>query len=90
MIRVTIEMVPGGNERFKYLMHIIEINNDVVGSVLSGGKKGDYHYRISRKFKRGKKIGSIVWQREGVLRGFNRSAKNSVRLLGEILKQEYR
>jgi len=89
MIRVTIEMVPAGIESAKYLMHVIEIGNDVVGTFLSGGKKGDYWYRISRKFPRGKKIDHTVWQRSGVLLGFNRSAKNSVRLLQDVLNNEY-
>lgn len=85
MIRISIDMWPGGDERRAYPMHVIEIWNDLDASVLSGGKYGDYKYRVSRKVK-GR---SLSWVRGGVVRGFNRRNLNSVHLLRAVLNDAY-
>lgn len=86
MIRVTIEMVPGGIEERKYLMHIIEIWNQV-GTSVRTPNFGDYGYRISRKFVGQRK--TAPWHRQGEIERFPRAAKNAVHLLLAVLKEEY-
>jgi hypothetical protein len=78
-------MWPGGSELGKRKMHVIDIYNDVAGSVLSGGRKGDYKYKISRKIN-GK---HVRWQHEGTVRNFPRAQKNAVHLLLRVLKDAY-
>ncbi len=85
MIRVTIEMLPGGIEQAKYTMHVIEFWNDVRTSV-ENHRKGTYPYRISRKFVQGQKL---TWHKEGFVENFPRAAKNSVHLLLAVLKDAY-
>ena len=86
MIRVTIEMVPGGNEHAKFTMHVIEIWNDLVKTRETDGEHGSYRYRISRKIKGP----NPAWQREGHVATFPRKSKNAVHLLKAVLDEAYR
>lgn len=85
MIRVTIEMDPGGLGEGEYVMHVIEISNDVMTSLVNP-RKGSYRYRISRKLVEGQKLS---WSKEGKIHNFPRASKNSVRLLLAVLKDAY-
>lgn len=82
MIRVTIEMVPGGVGPPR-VMHVIEIWNLVATSV-QNKNFGDYAYRISRKVT--KKDSPLVWHKQGNLTRFPRGQKNAVHLLHYVLK----
>lgn len=89
MIRVTIEMVPGGFEDAKYTMHVIEVWNQI-GTTLANRNRGDYGYRISRKLARSVVAGATPsWTRTGTIKDFPRSAKNSVHLLLAVLRDAY-
>lgn len=85
MIRVTIEMIPGGNEERAYPMHIIEIANDLYTTLLNR-RKGSYTYQISKKIKNQ----SVVWIKRGRVENFPRADKNSVHLLLAVLKDAYK
>lgn len=85
MIRVTIEMVPGGVGK-PYVMHVIEIWNRVGTTVLTPNF-GDYGYRISRKFL--PTTTEPSWHRSGEIERFPRAAKNAVHLLLACLQKEY-
>lgn len=85
MIRVTIDMVPGGVEDRKYNLHVIEIANDAL-TTIADRNKGSYNYRISRKIMHG---GKIAWHKTGKVLNFPRSQKNSVHLLYAVLKDAY-
>jgi len=84
MIRVTIEMLPGGMEDAKYTMHVIEIWNDI-RETMKNRRYGNYGYRISRKLTGDK----VTWHKEGRIEKFPRAAKNSVHLLLAVLKDGY-
>lgn len=84
MIRVTIEMLPGGNEENRYTMHVIEVANNLYTSLLDR-KQGSYNYKISRKLTSDK----VSWHKTGTVSNFPRSAKNSVHLLLAVLKDAY-
>lgn len=87
MIRVTVEMVPGGNPDRAYVMHVVEIWNKVSTTVLSSGSRGDYGYRISRKITDDTK--KITWQKSGDIEGFPRKSLNVMHLLTRVLQSAY-
>lgn len=93
MIRVTIEMVPGGVGK-PYIMHVIEIFNEVGTTLTSGGTHGDYGYRISRKLSPNFRQAPTVtlnagWAKLGSIKNFNRKNRNAVQLLVEVLRDAY-
>lgn len=57
MIRVTIEMVPGGIERRKRHMATIEIQNDIDRTVETIGRRGDYVAKFSHISQTGQQLG---------------------------------
>lgn len=81
MIRVTIDLVPYGNEDLKRQLHIIEIWNDLMDSHRTRGRHGSYKYRIGRKG------GGTA--KEGQFGGFPRTRQNAVRLLKRVLDDAY-
>lgn len=48
MIRVTLELIPGGVGEPERL-GVIEIDNQIGRSIASGGKRGDYYYELQKK-----------------------------------------
>lgn len=50
MIRVTLELVPGGVGEPEHL-GTIEIDNQYGRTLATGGKRGDYGYEIQKKRK---------------------------------------
>lgn len=81
MIRVTIDLLPGGDEGRKRTLHVIEIWNDLVGT-LRNQKRGNYGYRIGKSNRRG-------WAKQGRIEGFPRMSLNAVRLLQRVLNDAY-
>lgn len=87
MIRVTIELVPGGIGKPRVL-HVIEIWNTLARTLSTRGQThGDYAYRISRKFTR--PDGTPSWHKTGDIERFPRAAKNSAHLLLAVLQDAY-
>lgn len=86
MIRVTIEMLPGGSELRRQRLHVIEIWNDLEDT-RKNRRFGSYRYRISRKIN--PETDRVTWHKEGRITRFPRAAKNSVHLLLAVLKDAY-
>lgn len=84
-------MVPMGIEDAKYVMHFIEIWNDVSGNL----NKGNYRYRITRKLSRNAVfnpayVHSYPTWKTGAIADFPRAQKNSLWLLREVLNNACR
>lgn len=59
MLRITVELVPGGDESRKRVMHVAEIWNNVRKTQATGGQRGDYGFRLLSRHGR-------VWRQGGV------------------------
>lgn len=81
MIRVTIDLVPFGNEDEKTTLHTIDIWNDISEGSKRTSPFGSYGYRIGRKG------GGVA--REGRVTHFPRLRKNAVHLLHKVLDDAY-
>lgn len=87
MIRVTIDLWPGGDPDRCQTLHVIDVWNDLGDHRASRGRLGSYGYRISRKFRNSSD--RAPWQRKGAIRGFPRTRLNAVRLLQRVLNDAY-
>lgn len=89
MIRVTIELVPGGYGT-PILLHVIEVWNDLAGTLRSRGELGDYGYHIGRKGVEGGPEAALKGTgKRGHITGFPRTRLNAVRLLQRVLNDAY-
>lgn len=79
MIRCTLELIPGGFGEPERL-GVIEIDNQIVTSVRSGGRRGDYRYKLQKKRK-----GAIV--NVGVIGDFPRLSYHPWNLIKRILDE---
>lgn len=79
MIRVTLELVPGGVGQPERL-GVIEIGNLVMRTMESGGKRGDYSYELEKK-RRGHVIHA------GTILDFPRLSYHPWNLVKRILDQ---
>lgn len=92
MIRVTIEMVPGGIENQKRHMATIEIANDIRETVDTRGRRGSYTARFSRISQFGRSADEVGWYDRMVrISGVNRKQSGAVYrivhgVLGEFLQ----
>ncbi len=86
MIRVTIDLHPGGDADRATTLHVIDIYNEVGTTRRTMGQYGDYGYRISRKLINGVLPPKPVWAKTGQIKHFPRSRKNAVHLLAAVLK----
>lgn len=77
MIRCTLELIPGGIGEPEHL-GVIDIDNRVLRSVYSGGKRGDYRYLLHKK-----RQGRVV--SEGVIHDFPRLSYHPWNLIKRIL-----
>lgn len=89
MIRVTIDMVPGGIESRARHMATIEIVNNIVQSVVTQGRTGEYTVKFSRISQHGEHLG--WYDRIVNVKGINRRESGAVyrilhKALGEFLK----
>lgn len=75
MIRVTVELLPGGIEEMKETLGVAEIANDLQGTLNSDGELGAYDVEL---LKWGK--GRRVWKR-GRVEGFRRRSRGPWDLL---------
>jgi hypothetical protein len=83
VIRVTIEMVPGGIGEPRE-MATIEIHNDLEDSLATNGRRGSYKARFSRISQKGKYVG--WYDRWGSASGINRNQSGAVyRILHQVL-----
>jgi hypothetical protein len=89
MIRVTIELIPGGIGDPQHL-HTIDIWNDMV-ETKHDRSKGSYRYLIGRKGARvfGPLRGEEKKGRGGRITGFPRQRLSAVRLLQRVLNDAY-
>lgn len=85
MIRVTIELDPGGLGTHKRVLHEVEIANDLSTTLATKGRHGTYGYTI----KSGDPATGQRVVRSGVVRDFPRNAQNALMLLGRVLKDAY-
>lgn len=76
MIRVTVELLPKGNEEKKRRLGVIEIWNDKTGSENVGNYKGVLRAEYTGKDGR-----------EGAVRGFRRKRQSVFTLIGQFLRQ---
>lgn len=77
MIRVTLELVPGGVGEPEHL-GTIEIDNRVTRTMGTQGKKGDYGYKLKKKRQ-------SVWVADGVIENFPRLSYHPWNLVKKIL-----
>lgn len=77
MIRVTLELVPGGVGEPERL-GMIEIDNRFALTMLTDGKRGDYGYQLRKK-----RAGRIT--HEGVVRNFPRLSYHPWNLVKRVL-----
>jgi len=75
VIRVTVELLPGGFEEMKETLGVAEIANDVQESLESDGERGSYTVEL---LKWGK--GRRVWKK-GRVTGFRRRSRGPWDLL---------
>lgn len=66
MLRVTIEMLPGGSEEDAITLGVGYIANDVRQTARTGGELGDYTVRLMKSSAYAKRSG--VWRRGAVKR----------------------
>lgn len=54
MIKVTLELLPSGvdDSESKKLLGEIIIANDLIGTISSGGRRGNYSYKLFKKTKK--------------------------------------
>ena len=76
MIRVTVELVPYGDESRAKTLHTAVIANDGTGTK----NQGNYHFSLSRK-------GSMRPWKSGRIRGFPRLRLGAWQLLQRALKE---
>ena len=76
MIRVTIELVPHGNESKTRTLHVGVIANNGTGSKT----KGNYYFALSQRGSR------KVWK-SGVVQGFPRKSRGAWNLLYRVLEE---
>lgn len=79
MIRVTLELVPGGIGKPEHL-GTIEISNQILRS-MANSRRGDYEYEIFKKRK-----GNIPWA-SGYIENFPRLSYHPWNLIRAILNQ---
>lgn len=79
MIRVTVELVPGGIGEPEVLGTAI-IANDLVDTLVTEGRRGSYHFEF-----RGRK-GYELKGRSGRIRDFPRRSKTAWHLLARCLE----
>lgn len=79
MIRVTLELIPGGFGKPEHLGSI-EISNQITRS-LANSRRGDYEYEIYKKRK-----GEIPWA-SGYLENFPRLSYHPWEMIRRILNQ---
>lgn len=77
MIRCTLELVRASNGESEHL-GTIEIGNQVGRSLVTGGKRGDYHYSLFKK-RRGRIF------RSGKIENFPRLSYHPWNLVRDIL-----
>jgi hypothetical protein len=89
LIRVTIEMIPGGHEQNKRHMATIEIHNDLTDTMATGGRRGSYRARLSRISQFGRTPDETGWyDREVRIAGVNRKQSGAVyRILYRVLDE---
>lgn len=89
MIRVTIEMLPGGVENQKRHMATIEIHNDLADSMETNGKRGSYVARFSRISQFGRTADEVGWyDRQVRITGIRRNQSGAVyRILWGVLNE---
>lgn len=76
MIRVTVELCPGGDESRARVLGIARIANDLHDSLATGGDLGSYRATFSKWAPKE----SEVWKR-GTVRGFDRKGRGPWDLL---------
>lgn len=73
-IRVTLEIIPRGDESRKFVAGTLDIENDGTGSAtLGGGGIGNYDYRLSGPVHDGDGAEMDDFWEKGRLEGFDRS-----------------
>lgn len=77
MIRVTLELVPGGIGEPERL-GTIDIDNRIARTLMSDGKKGDYGYKLKKKRL------SVI-NASGVIENFPRLSYHPWNLVRQIL-----
>lgn len=83
MIRITIEMVPGGNDDHAYLMAQGVIINDGKGTA----GRGNYDYGLTRQTNIPGRDPGI--SREGKVVGFDRRSRNVWHLVKMVLDDAF-
>lgn len=78
MIRIKIEMVPGGDESKAYTLHKGTIINDASGT----STKGNYDFELSKR-------GGPGTYKKGRVEGFARRQQGAWKLLYIVLKQAF-
>ncbi len=74
MVRVTVEMLPHGDESKRYLLGVADIANDGTGTITHGNYVSSFRYK------------DRVWATL-VVRGFPRKSRNVWYLLYECLRE---
>lgn len=81
MIRVTLELLPGGVEEDVEHLGTIIISNDIMKSLQTHGMRGTYSYEVFKK-RKGKVFA------KGRVRDFPRLSYHPWNLVLRVLKQE--
>lgn len=85
MIRVTVELIPGGGSTAKHLGTAI-ISNDLEDSLETDGRRGSYMVKLSKWGKPDCRVKSNVW-RTGRVRNFPRQSRGPWDLLYRALHE---
>lgn len=85
MIKCTLELCPGGVDDPETNEHLgtIKISNDIVGTVNTGGRRGNYRFDLWKK-RYGSKINPA---RSGMIDGFPRLSYHPWNLVRLILEE---
>jgi hypothetical protein len=81
MIRCTLELLPGGSEKGKKHLGTILIENNVLKSIQTRGKRGSYRYSLFKKKE-------DVVSRQGHIESYPRESYSVWELIRRILEQE--
>ena len=78
MLRITIEMLPGGQEEGKYVMATGIIKNDGTGDKMRGNYKWYFQNRSRRSLRKGR------------VTGFQRRSRGPISLLMMVLEDYFK
>ena len=82
MIRITVELLPGGIERLKRTLTVAHITNNGTGS----NSWGNYSYQL--EVQRGKGESHRTWK-QGTVTGFPRKGRNVWHLIRKVMNHAF-